>query len=90
MPDPSRINTRPNNTSALSCSVDVLLNIKAQSLFGFGADVTYTPVMITNFTSVECDPASGSWFPEGTTKVTCIEFDDAQHITDYTFSVVVK
>jgi hypothetical protein len=57
-----------------------------------GAIVTYDPGAVDNVgvTSVVCSPASGSFFPVGSTSVTCTASDAAGNVSTVTFTVVVK
>jgi hypothetical protein len=57
-----------------------------------GAIVTYDPGAADNVgvTSVVCSPPSGSFFPVGSTPVTCTASDAAGNVSTVTFNVIVK
>jgi HYR domain len=85
----------PDHDLALT---NVPANITVNATSSQGATVTYTPPTATDESgdnpgpSVNCNPASGSIFPIGTTKVTCTasDSDDLNSPVSQSFTVTVN
>ncbi|MCB0668628.1 MAG: HYR domain-containing protein, partial [Saprospiraceae bacterium] len=80
-----------NTPPVLTCPANIMVNNTTGMC---GASVTYTaPSASDNCTSsltVVCSPPSGSFFPVGTTTVTCTSLDAAGNMGMCTFTVTVN
>jgi hypothetical protein len=90
MSPPCQFNVTVNDTEAptITCPADISVpNDPGQN----GAIVNFTPIVSDNCPGVtfECNPPSGSFFPLGTTTVTCNATDAAGNTASCSFNVTV-
>src|SRR5207245_8506856 len=76
---------------ALTCPADI---VTINDLDQCGAVVRFSSPIATDtcstVTSLVCDPASGAFFPVGTTPVRCMAIDAAGNIASCSFTVTVR
>ena len=86
----------PRQQSPITLTCPPAVSVPAASIQGegcaFGATVSYPPPVVVggNFPETTCAPPSGSFFPVGSTTVTCVSIDGSGDRGECSFVVTVQ